>query len=94
MTDPRQHAMPPAVCKECLDAFFESIGTADRICFVFCAHRGGTLVRTEVRAGAIVNWRLSAPVTLEQAEAAIRAHGEALAAAGLLEKPPPADGFH
>lgn len=95
MTEPRHHAAPPAVCPSCLDALFSSIDSApDRICFLHCAHRGGTLVRTEVRAGAIVNWRLSAPVTLEQAEAAIEAHGKALEAAGLLATPPPAADLH
>ena len=85
----QRHARPPAVCPACLDAFFASISAADdRIGFVFCSHRGGTLVRVEIRAGAIVNWRLSAPLTLEQAQAAIEAHGRALEAAGLLATPP------
>jgi hypothetical protein len=86
----REHAAPPAVCPPCLDAFLRSIGTDDeRIAFVHCPHRGGTLCRVHARAGVIVNWRLSAPVTLAEAEQAIAEHGRLLEKVGLL---PPAPG--
>jgi hypothetical protein len=81
----KSHAPPPAVCPACLSAFFESILTADdRISFLHCAHRGGCLVRVEIRAGVIRNWRLSSPVTLAEAEEAIAEHARLLEKAGLI----------
>lgn len=92
MTNSR-HAPPPAVCPSCLDAFFESLKDADeRIAFLHCAHRGGTLVRVHVSGGAIKTWRLSAPRTLEEAQLEIAASERTLERLGMIAPTTPGSG--